>query len=160
MNAGPRAASERRGLGRGHVGTLSKVKGFGKGHSFWMAKVRCESEQVWLGGRSCERQAEPCQEESLSPRHTPCFLSTAKTARVWVCILAAPRRLVLGCPNPPGGSRSQDRDNGDKGVHSCPFPSALLLQGEQRVVCRPEKELLARSGVCLGCNLAGSSPSP
>lgn len=44
---------------------LSCPKGLGKGHRFWMAKVSCESERVWLGGRSCEMQAELCWEVSL-----------------------------------------------------------------------------------------------
>lgn len=65
MNAGPQAGSERWGLTRGHMGVVSEAKGFGKGHSFWMVKVRCESERTWLGGRSCEMQAEPCREASL-----------------------------------------------------------------------------------------------
>lgn len=64
--------------------------------------------------------------------------------------------LLWGCPNPPGGSRNQDRDNGGEGVHSCPFPAALLLLGERRMFTDWRRN---RSGICTGCNPAEPSPS-
>lgn len=69
-------------------------------------------------------------------------------------------QLALGCPDLPRCSGSQDRDNGDREVCTCPFPSALLLQGERRGFSRPEKDSLAWSGFCMGCNPGEPSPSP
>lgn len=99
---------------------LSCPKGLGKGHRFWIAKVPCESEWVWLGGRSCEMQAELCWEVNL-PRLLlflvvlPISPALPKQLRAWfwVCVLAALFWLTLGCPNLLGSSRSQDRDNRD-----------------------------------------------
>lgn len=95
---------------------LSCPKGLGKGHSFWMVTVPCECHWVWLGGRGCEMQAvlgsEPSSPPPL-PCCAPCLPSTAKTALCWVCVLAALFWLTLDCPDLLGGSRSQDRDNGD-----------------------------------------------